>query len=42
VVSAHDVFVSWGYIAEAALHGLGWIVALVALACVLFDRRDFA
>jgi Cu-processing system permease protein len=41
-VSVHDVFVSWAYIAEAALHGLGWIVALVAVACVLFDRRDFA
>jgi ABC-type transport system involved in multi-copper enzyme maturation permease subunit len=42
VVSMHDVFVSWGYVAEAAAHGIGWIVALVALACVLFERRDFA
>jgi Cu-processing system permease protein len=41
-VSIHDLFVSWGYVAESALHGLGWIVGLVALACVLFDRRDFA
>jgi Cu-processing system permease protein len=42
VVSVHAVFVSWQYVGEAALHGLGWIVALVALACLLFDRRDFA
>nr|HEX4314193.1 ABC transporter permease [Kofleriaceae bacterium] len=42
LVSVHDMFVSWGYVAEAAAHGIGWIVALVALACVLFERRDFA
>jgi ABC-type transport system involved in multi-copper enzyme maturation permease subunit len=42
VVSIHEAFVSWGYVGEAALHGIGWIVGLVALACVLFDRRDFA
>ncbi len=42
LVSVHAAFVSWRYVGEAALHGIGWIVALVALACVLFDRRDFA
>jgi ABC-type transport system involved in multi-copper enzyme maturation permease subunit len=41
-VSVHGDFVSWSYVALAGLHGLGWIVALLALACVLFHRRDFA
>lgn len=41
-VSVHADFVSWGYVGLSALHGLGWIVGLLALACVLFHRRDFA
>ena len=41
-LSVHGDFVSWGYVATAALHGMGWIVALLALAAVLFHRRDFA
>jgi ABC-type transport system involved in multi-copper enzyme maturation permease subunit len=41
-VSVHGDFVSWGYVAMASLHGLGWIVGLLALACLLFHRRDFA
>ena len=41
-VSVHTEFVSWGYVGMASLHGLGWIVGLLALACVLFHRRDFA
>jgi len=41
-VSVHADFVSWGYVGIAALHGLGWIVGLLALACILFHRRDFA
>ncbi len=41
-VSVHDNFVSWGYVGLASLHGFGWIVGLLALACVLFHRRDFA
>jgi hypothetical protein len=41
-VSVHADFVSWSYVAVAALHGLGWIVGLLALACLLFHRRDFA
>jgi ABC-type transport system involved in multi-copper enzyme maturation permease subunit len=40
-VSVHGDFVTWGYVAVAALHGLGWIVGLLALACLLFHRRDF-
>ena len=40
-ISIHGDFVSWGYVAIASLHGLGWIVGLLALACVLFHRRDF-
>jgi ABC-type transport system involved in multi-copper enzyme maturation permease subunit len=42
VVSVHGDFVSWGYVGLAGLHGLGYIVFLLALACVLFHRRDFA
>ena len=41
-VSVHGDFVSWGYVGIASLHGLGWIVGLLALACLLFHRRDFA
>jgi len=40
-ISVHGGFVSWEYVAVASLHGLGWIVGLLALACVLFHRRDF-
>ncbi len=42
VVSVHGDFVTWGYVGLAALHGAGWIVGLLALACILFQRRDFA
>lgn len=41
-VSVHADFVSWAYVATASLHGLGWIVGLLALAALLFHRRDFA
>jgi len=41
-VSIHGDFVSWGYVGLAALHGLGWIVGLLAFAALLFQRRDFA
>ncbi|HEY1812633.1 MAG TPA: ABC transporter permease subunit [Kofleriaceae bacterium] len=41
-VSVHADFVSWGYVGLAWVHGLGWIAALLALACLLFHRRDFA
>ena len=41
-VSVHADFVSWGYVGLASLHGIGWIVGLLAFACVLFHRRDFA
>jgi ABC-type transport system involved in multi-copper enzyme maturation permease subunit len=40
-VSIHGEFVSWGYVALAAGHALGWIAALLALAALLFHRRDF-
>jgi Cu-processing system permease protein len=39
--SVHAEFVSWSYVGTASLHGLGWIIALLAFACVLFHRRDF-
>jgi ABC-type transport system involved in multi-copper enzyme maturation permease subunit len=40
-VSVNGDFVSWGYVATAAGHGVGWIVALLLIAAVLFHRRDF-
>jgi Cu-processing system permease protein len=40
-VSVHGEFVPWSYVALAAGHGLGWIIALVALAALVFHRRDF-
>jgi ABC-type transport system involved in multi-copper enzyme maturation permease subunit len=40
-VSVHGDFVPWSYVALAAGHGLGWIIALIALAALLFHRRDF-
>lgn len=41
LVSVHGSFVSWGYVAASSLHGLGWIIGLLALATLLFHRRDF-
>ena len=40
-VSVHGDFVTWGYVGMASLHGLGWIVGLLVVACLLFQRRDF-
>jgi len=40
--SIHGEFVAWSYVGLAGLHGLGWIVGLLAFAAVLFHRRDFA
>lgn len=40
-VSVNASFVAWSYVGVAALHGLAWIAALLALAAVLFHRRDF-
>lgn len=40
-VTVHGDFVSWGYVASAAGHGFLWIAALLVLACVIFQRRDF-
>lgn len=40
-VSVHADMVSWAYVGMASLHGLGWIVGLLALAALLFHRRDF-
>ncbi len=41
-MSVHGDFVSWSYVGMASLHGVGWIVGLLAVACILFHRRDFA
>ena len=40
-VSVHGDFVPWSYVALAAAHGVSWTVALLALAALLFHRRDF-
>jgi len=40
-VSVHGDFVPWSYVGLAGAHGLGWIVALLSLAALLFHRRDF-
>ena len=41
-VSVNADFVPWSYVGIASLSGLGWIAGLLALAAVLFHRRDFA
>jgi ABC-type transport system involved in multi-copper enzyme maturation permease subunit len=41
-VSVHADFVTWSYVGVSSLHGLGWIVGLLAFACLLFQRRDFS
>lgn len=40
-VSVHESFVSWGYVAEAALYAGAYGGMCAVLACVLFQRRDF-
>jgi Cu-processing system permease protein len=40
-VSVHGDFVHWSYVALASAHGLGWILGLLAIAALLFHRRDF-
>lgn len=41
VVSVHSDFVAWSYVAAAAGHGALYIALLLALAVVIFARRDF-
>jgi hypothetical protein len=41
LVSVHGNFVGWDYVAAAAGHGLLWSGALIVLACVIFQRREF-
>lgn len=41
VVSVHSDFVAWSYVAAAAGHGALYIGLLLALAVVIFARRDF-
>jgi ABC-type transport system involved in multi-copper enzyme maturation permease subunit len=41
-VSIHSDFVTWSYVATAGAHAAGWIVGLLAIACLVFHRRDFA
>jgi ABC-type transport system involved in multi-copper enzyme maturation permease subunit len=40
VVSVHESFVSWGYVAEASAYGLLYAAVCLLLAMVIFARRD--
>jgi len=40
-VSVHGDFVPWSYIGSAASYGLLWIIGLLVLASLIFQRRDF-
>jgi ABC-type transport system involved in multi-copper enzyme maturation permease subunit len=40
VVSIHESFVSWGYVAEASAYGLLYAAVCLALAMVIFAKRD--
>lgn len=40
-VSVHATFVGWGYVGQASLVALGWIMALLLAAMLIFRRRDF-
>jgi ABC-type transport system involved in multi-copper enzyme maturation permease subunit len=40
-VSVHGEFVSWSYVAAASGHGALYIALLLALAVIIFARRDF-
>lgn len=39
--SVHGAFVSWGYVGWAAVYALGYAACVLALASLLFERRDF-
>jgi ABC-type transport system involved in multi-copper enzyme maturation permease subunit len=39
-VSIHETFISWGYVASVGGYGAAYAAACLALAVVLFSRRD--
>jgi ABC-type transport system involved in multi-copper enzyme maturation permease subunit len=41
VVSIHESFVSWGYVADAALYCILYVTTCLLIAVLLFSRRDF-
>lgn len=41
IVSVHEAFVSWAYVAEAALYCMLYVTTCLLGAVVLFSRRDF-
>lgn len=41
VVSIHETFVSWGYVADAALYCMLYVTTCLLIAVLLFSRRDF-
>ena len=40
VVSVHESFVSWGYVAEASAYGMLYAAVCLVVAMLLFSRRD--
>ncbi|MCA9651257.1 MAG: ABC transporter permease [Myxococcales bacterium] len=40
VVSVHETFVGWGYVAEVSLYGLLYAAVCLGVAMALFSRRD--
>ncbi len=40
IVTVHETFVSWAYVARVAAYGMGYAALAVLLAAVLFSRRD--
>lgn len=41
IVSIHETFVSWGYVAEAVVYGMLYAGVCLLIATALFARRDF-
>jgi len=40
--AVHAVALPHGYVTSAALYGLGYALVVFLLACLVFERRDFA
>ena len=40
-VSVHGTYVDWAYVGAAGLYGALYCAAAIALAMIIFARRDF-
>jgi nitrogenase subunit NifH len=40
-VSVHGAYVDWSYVAMAGLYGALYAAVAIALAMIIFSRRDF-